>query len=455
MKHVYTWGLVIALFFSSAGVQAGGGRSSEARAEGGRVMRLSLDEALDLAAKNSYQILKARSQLREAEGQSLESWSGFLPHVSIAENFYQSNDPVAVFGIKLRQGVFSQQDFSIPMLNDPDDITNYTTVFQFQQPLFNLDAVFGKAAASNARRARAFGLKRTEEAIALEVEKAYYGIILSRRSLGALDQAVRSAETYYGEVNEAYKNDLVSEADLLGAEVRLAELEEQRIVARHQIANASDGLAFLLGLDDAVTIEPSDSLRCYPERVVVPDVDRANDTRSDLQALAFKHRATERNLWMQRSRWIPHMNAFGSIEWHSPDIFGDDGDDWSVGVQLEWKLFEGLGTWGRSKQAAAQAAMAGIEYREARAKSGMEVRRAVRKLMAAKERVGVAERAVAQAKESFRITEERFKEGLERASELFSREAAYTNARLRLLKAQYDLKVAVSELRFYRGSDAD
>jgi outer membrane protein TolC len=443
MKHAYVW-VVLAAFlcsYANAGTPAG------------PVTRLSLEEALDIAAQNSYQILLAQSRLREAQGRKLESWSGFLPHISISENYYESNDPVAVFGIKLRQGIFTQQDFSLPALNDPAEIKNYTTVFQFRQPLVNLDAIFGKSAAAHAQRARSFSLKRTEEAIALEVERAYYGLILSRRSLGAIEQAVLSAETYYGEVGEAYKNDLVSEADLLGAEVRLAELNEHRIVAKHQIANASDGLKFLLGMDDENMIEPSDSLECDPESVVIPRVDRAHETRSDLQALRYQNKAAERNLWMQRSRWIPHLNAFGSIEWHSSELFGDDGDNWSVGFQLEWNLFDGLGTWGRSRQASAQAAMADVQYREARARSMMEVRQAARALVAAKERVAVAETAVAQARESFRITRERFKEGLERPSDLFSREAAFTNARLRLLRAQYDLKISISELAFYRGAE--
>jgi outer membrane protein TolC len=65
--------------------------------------------------------------------------------------------------------------------------------------------------------------------------------------------------------------------------------------------------------------------------------------------------------------------------------------------------------------------------------------------------VGVAEKAVLHARESLRIVEARFEQGLEKVSELLDREAARTNAELRLQRAMYDFKVARSELKFHLG----
>lgn len=82
----------------------------------------------------------------------------------------------------------------------------------------------------------------------------------------------------------------------------------------------------------------------------------------------------------------------------------------------------------------------------------MEVRQSYRSLVTAKERVRVAEQAVLHTGESLRIVEARFQQGLERVSELLDREAAHTDAELRLQRATYDFKVARSELRFYLGA---
>jgi outer membrane protein len=416
---------------------------------------LSLRQALALAASQGYDVQQARYRFAQARGQSLEGWSGFLPRLTISENYVRSNDPVFVFGTKLRQGVFAAQDFDLRQLNDPSDIENFATALQIQQPLFNVDAVFGKAAASAAATAGRYQLAWTERTVALHVEKAYYGLVLSRRQLAAIEGAVRSAEAHYAEVKAAFDQGLVSEADLLASRVRLGELQDQRLVAANAIDDAADGLRLLLGLEDTAVIEPTDSLTVVDFDPEAPGANAPVSSRSDLRALEYLAASAHRRSWMRRGEWIPKLNAFGTWQWNASAAFGQDASDWTVGVQLEWNLFDGLGKFGRARQAGAAAAEAGVQYRQALARGAAEIRRALRDFQTAKERIDVAETAVAQARESLRIMEDRFKEGMERSSDLLAREAVYTNATLRLEKAKYDLVVAASELKYYRGARAE
>jgi outer membrane protein len=415
---------------------------------------LSLQEALGLAKSNSYQILIAKSRMDETRGQNLEAWRAYLPELVVSERFVRSNDPVAVFGIKLRQGIFARSDFALDQLNDPGRIDNFATVIEVRQPLFNLDAMLGKSAAGLASKASELSLLRAEEAVVLEAEKAYYALVLSRTNLETIIDAAKSAETHHREVEAAYEKGLVSEADLLASRVRLAEVEEQRLNAGLSIANIGDHLRFLLGLDDITEIIPTDSLTITGSELVMADVppDTVPDHRSDLMALRYQDEAARKSAWMRKSEWVPRLNAFGSTEWHDEDAFGTNRNIWNVGFMLEWNLFDGLGTLGRTRQADARSAAARTQYREALSRSGMEVRQSYRSLVTAKERVRVAEQAVLHTGESLRIVEARFQQGLERVSELLDREAAHTDAELRLQRATYDFKVARSELRFYLGA---
>ena len=72
-------------------------------------------------------------------------------------------------------------------------------------------------------------------------------------------------------------------------------------------------------------------------------------------------------------------------------------------------------------------------------------------MKAAEKRVQVAQSAVDMAQESHRIVEERFRQGLEKTSDLLDKETVLTNTRLRYLKARYDFTIAVSELQFALG----
>jgi outer membrane protein TolC len=423
----------------------------QSSAQNGAARPLSLAEAMDIALKQSYQIQIAESQVAQAKGQSLESWSGFLPHVSVSENYIKSNDPVTVFSLKLKQGIFNQNDFNLPTLNNPDAVENFTTSFQLQQPILNFDAIFGKSAASLGVKAREQMLARSQEAIALHVKKAYYGLILASENLKAISEAVASAQRHRDDAKAAFDEGMINEADYLGAEVRLAELQEQRITAEHQIANASDGLKFVMGVEEDFMIVPTDSIAAPDGIPSTKNLEEEIASRSDLRAVHFQTQAARRNLWMQRSNWLPRLNAFGGVEWNASEVFRKDASSWAVGFQLQWQVFDGLGNFGRSKKAKAESQAVSVQSREAEEKAKMEVRQARRAVQSAQQRVGVAQSAVKQAGESLRIVEERFGEGLEKTSDLLDKEVMLTNARLRYLKARHDHAIAASELQFALG----
>ena len=56
-------------------------------------------------------------------------WHGLsiLPQVGFAEDISRGNDPVYVFGTRLRQQQFTQADFALDSLNKPEPIGNFAT----------------------------------------------------------------------------------------------------------------------------------------------------------------------------------------------------------------------------------------------------------------------------------------------------------------------------------------
>jgi outer membrane protein TolC len=409
---------------------------------------LSLDQALQFAADSSHQIQIARGQLEQAKGRNLESWRAFLPDVTLSENFMRSTDPVAVFSMKLKQGVFTEADFDINTLNNPEAFENFTAAIQIKQPLINIDAFYGKSAASLGAQAQEAAYLRAGEAVDLAVTRAYYGLILARESLKAVEEALQSATLHRDDAKTAMDAGLINEADFLGAQVRLAELTENRISTQNMVDNA-DALKFMIGLDNDATIVPTDTL--LTAAIEEPE-SFSTASRKDLIALSLKQKAAHRNLWINRGGWIPRLNAFGGWEWNGAKLFEQNATNWTVGLQLQWNIFSGLGHFGRSKQAAAEKQIVQVQYRQAKDKANMQVRQARRALEATKKRINVAETAVNQASESLRIVEARFRQGLEKTSDLLDKEVALTNSRLRLLKAKYDHILAAEELKFATGS---
>jgi len=413
---------------------------------------LSLQEVWEIARARNYEIELAEIAIEQAKGKDLESLSGFFPNISISENYLKSNDPVTVFALKLKQGAFTQQDFALPALNQPAAQDNFTTLVQIKQPLFNLDARYGKSAAGWNVKAKRASAKRARETIFLHVSKAYYGLILAREKFSAIKKAQRSAQLHRNNAKAIFEQGMINKADYLAAEVRLAELKEQQIIARNQIDNAGDALKFLVGLGEENEIMPTDSLGAPVSSASQSNQAATTASRSDLRAMKAGARAANNNQAMQYSSWAPRLNAFGAVEWNASQAFQKDADNWMFGLQLEWNLFEGFGKWGRAKQASAQKQSAELQYRHAVEKAKMEIRIAGRAIHSTQERIIAAQYAVDQADESLRIIEERFNQGLEKTSDLLDKEVALTHARLRHLQAKFDFNVALIELDYTKGA---
>ena len=97
---------------------------------------LALEQAVTRALTKSPAVAAAEKGLKGAEAREEESLSALMPRIDFAESYMRSDQPVSVFGSKLNQRNFTQADFAIDRLNNPDSTDNWQTKFSVTQPLF-------------------------------------------------------------------------------------------------------------------------------------------------------------------------------------------------------------------------------------------------------------------------------------------------------------------------------
>src|SRR4051794_37324403 len=78
---------------------------------------LTLRQAIQIALKESPDVNAATAGLDEAKASASLVRSQYLPQVGFTEDISRGNDPVYVFGTRLRQQRFTQADFSLGALN--------------------------------------------------------------------------------------------------------------------------------------------------------------------------------------------------------------------------------------------------------------------------------------------------------------------------------------------------
>ncbi len=98
---------------------------------------LTLTEAVQMTLDKNPMHKAALADIKAALASVREARSPLLPRLMFAENFTGGNDPVFVFGTKLRQQIFTAQDFALNSLNRPTPIGNYATRFSGQWSLFD------------------------------------------------------------------------------------------------------------------------------------------------------------------------------------------------------------------------------------------------------------------------------------------------------------------------------
>src|SRR4030042_3106085 len=98
---------------------------------------LDLKEAISIALSNNPDLMAAKNNLEMSGYERNIALGNFFPKLNISQQVIDSDNPVFAFGTLLNHSVFSETDFNVKILNNPDSITDYLTSVQLQQPIYN------------------------------------------------------------------------------------------------------------------------------------------------------------------------------------------------------------------------------------------------------------------------------------------------------------------------------
>jgi len=150
--------IAISLLISAALLAgaAGAGKDLVAQEASDAPMALSLQAAIDRALE-ANPTLRAQQAKAEARAQlPLQASPAFLPSLELGLQGMKTTDPVAVFGLKLRQENFAAEDLALDALNRPDAYSGYNATATVEMPLLAPEGIFGFQAARKAAEAAGF-----------------------------------------------------------------------------------------------------------------------------------------------------------------------------------------------------------------------------------------------------------------------------------------------------------
>ncbi|MCH8556821.1 MAG: TolC family protein [Balneolia bacterium] len=361
---------------------------------------------------------------------------------------------------------------------DDDNPFAIENEFQFgvnvTQTLYNGSAFAAIRGARQLRQINLDQVERDRQVITNEITQAFYGALLAKEQLDVLQVSVDRLKATVEETRKAVEAGVANRVDRLSAEVELVNLETDLIELENQVQLATKSLNLILGIPVQTNLNLSGSL-AFDESMseIIPDVDEsyvlALQKRPDVNQIdnVVELLDVQRNI--TRSQYFPVVNAFANYAYigQVPDnrqvvnrvpgtdfqfegssrSFFDDAywnPAFSVGVSLNWTIFNGFQTRSRVQQNQIEKRQAEIDREQLRNAIYLEIDQAVRNLENSFRRIMSQKRNIDQAQLNYDIASQRLREGLGTSLEERQASSLLDQSKLNYLAAVYDFKVAMS-----------
>lgn len=431
------------------------------RIERSGVPSMNIEQAISTALQDNPDVLNAVEQVRVTSGQLISVRSQILPKVVVNSSYQYQQSTLT----PNRSG--GSNTVTIP--GDPPITINlggggsssgneqaWNIQFQGQQLLFDGGAaVAGIQAANFAQNLSYFQLRETIDTVVSQVKQAFYQVVLNRALIKAQAQSVALLESQLIDQQNRYEAGTVPRFNVLQAEVALANAIPPLINAQNNLRISEYQLVRLLGMDynkARLSEVPFNVVGELTYRLREINIDNSIKTalgrNPGLKAQRQNILAQASNVTVARSGFFPQINASGGYQWQNDQTSQNLGatlEGWFLGVTGSWAIFDGLETYGNTKQAIAQLKQSKISYDNGVRQVVLDVQQAVSNLQNARETIDSQQASVVQAIEALRLAQERLNAGAGTQLDVLNAQVALLQAQTTEFQARYDYIAATAQ----------
>jgi OMF family outer membrane factor len=407
---------------------------------------ITLAQALELARRNNRDLQVSLLQLQRSQYAVREAQAALLPNFDLTGSVTRQQSAGSQLSIERQE-----QQTGISSQNQDEASTSFNGQAQLSYNLYtsgSRQATIKQA--EEQLRFQELDVERQSEVIRLNISTDYYNLQQADESVRINTAAVTNAQASLRDAQALEQAGVGTKFSVLQSQVNLANAQQtltnsisEQQVARRQLANR-------LNLSQSVNVVAADPVKL---------AGLWNQTLEQSIILAFQNRPelqqqlAQRNIFEQQRRGAlaqiaPQVSLVAS--YNLLDQF-DDGvgvtDGYSVGVQANWRLFDGGAARARANQRKADIAIAETQFAQQRDQTRFEVEQAFSNLQSNLQNVNTATGALEQARESLRLARLRFQAGVGIQTEVIDAETALTRAEGNRVQAILDYNRALASLQ--------
>ncbi|NVM20645.1 MAG: TolC family protein [Desulfobacterales bacterium] len=403
----------------------------------------TIRSSIAYALRHSTQVLASKQEVVAARANKKKLISEFLPKLS-ANYMYKRLDEERVSGTP-------------PTVISPENFYQFSATLH--QPIFSGFSSLTQYKISSLGHDVARLLERqSRQGLILGVKKACFELLQTEKLEKVAHQAVTQLKAHAKVAKNFYEVGMIPRNDLLKAEVELANARQDLVVAENNVQLAMSRFNTLVkrpidapvSVEDVMAYEPF--TRAYEECVEIAMRQRVEMRIADLEV-----EMAEKEVRLTRKDYYPSIDLRANYykKGDSPKLEGGagipDSEEWDVVATASWDLWE----WGKThygvKEKLSRLAQARLNRTEIADNIRQQIKDAFLGVKEAENNILAVRKAVEQAKENFRMSEERYKEQVATSTEVLDAQTLLTKTQTNHFNALSAFNISKAELDWAMG----
>jgi len=432
---------------------------------------LSLQDCRSLALKNAESMSIAKLSVESGTALRKASFTAFLPSLNAVGSYMHSGKTIEYKeDLNLQQllGGMAQANpavtsdpfyqtlvalFQQGMISDQIDLQigekdNWLLGVELVQPVFTGGKIIEQYRMAKSGEALANDqLRQTQSELLLKTDEAFWRVISLQEKTKLARSFQDLVQKHVDDLNNAYAQGIVTQNELLKAQVKLEEAKLGVLQATNGQKLALMALNQLLGMD----LNNATELQYQPVQateISTPDINTVLESRPDYQMLKRQQEISRSLNKIAKSRYYPNIGLQGSLHSLKPDIYNsmenDFGGGWQVGIVAQMELFH-FGERHQEVIATANTLKASeLKLQEAKELIELQIQSCANKLSEANSRLEITKTSLQQSEENLRVCQSRYAEGMLRSSDLVEAQTLWQKSYSDKIDSEMELNVNYS-----------
>lgn len=421
---------------------------------GQTVQRITLQDAIQIALENNYQLKQAQNNLDLSDQRRISEMADFLPSLTSSASYSKTTgqqfvQDILAFDNVTSQGASGRLGANITVFN------GFENIISLRQSMYDQVSFEER-------------VQRAKENVIFNTATAYLTVLVNTELLEIakdnLETSVKQLEQTQAQV-EVGSRPLVDqynqESTVAGNELTVIQSENQLRLSRVQLIRQLQ----IDPLGNYEFVVPDVELRAATQNLESLNlqslIDEALLSRSDIKSEEADILSTELQLTLAKTRFLPTITANGSIStrWSDPyfldatfsEQFFDQQVNKGYGLSISLPIFQNWNRVYNLESAKVQLKNARLSLENSKLGVVQEVTQAYNDFIAYSQQIESAQKALFASEKALETQQERYNVGASTFIELSEAQSTYVSAQSDFTRAQYNLIFQEKLLDFFLG----